>query len=969
MLCKGYLHIITYCSWKVEKGTRPILYLALRSCINVKYSKSLAQKYSGFFAKTPQDVGMLITRLYKLVTFIVILLFLYSCADRKPSHLEVIDDKNLARADPGQAQWLEKQSMFYASGELAKVVSGSNISWLASPVAGTHQALFDHASVWLLVDPTALVSNGEQGAFSTLRSTAFWQAMQANNIRGLYLAPTMTSGSVWSGSYYIMDDMDDPVSFGFSDAAGSEKEYFSLLQTANAHQAILGSHIIPSATGIGPDFFLAARNLRQYPGLYCIVEVPENMWDKLPEAKSEWDVKALQAEQVNALSSAGLFPAQFEQESMHLPGGWAATGEVRGLDGQLRRFTYRYYGSPRRAVLNFNDPSAAARRVISGSIVRGIGELGLAFAGTSFLPLTGLSPYDPSLQGKAALEPGLGAASDVGQEIRRYGGWSWNRDSLPISMLKEYMEQRIDFTRDSILSPGAEHALITGNATLLRASLDQMKTLNLDASRLVHSLPGHGGVNYNTDLPGARDAYTELLKYPGVSNLLKSGYLLASGAGIAAIAAGHSANDDLSEQEKANIQKGHQALAFFMAAQPGLFMVPAHDATGALPPGWLAKETFSNNVDDEKSLPSGVAILGEKRKSLMSSKGIMALPSLYPGIDVQSFDPKSFFVYLGKLSTLRDETGVAGGKYLGRVLASGKGVVILATELPNDQGILLAATNFSQKPSSETIRFSAIPGQDEGKAIPRGKIIDAITGQSLGASEGSISISLNGWGTKAIWLQGKGAKAKAVQANKPAERAERAEREERGEQAEEAASRDGEEVVNAAEAGQATEQFGEQSMDKNTGENTGEEAGEQATEQANENTGPSYLPESLTMPAYNPATKPEEKNEQTQANNPAEPKESGEKAKQENSADQTAPKQSKEKSKEKSKTKQKNKSTNPETNTPKEQPKSSTENPDKPDKPDKSDKAGNSNTTPSEQEKAAPGTPLEEINKIMKGIS
>lgn len=886
------------------------------------------QKYQAISPKLLRKLVMFITRFCKLVTFIVLLTFLYSCADHKPSQIDLLDNKTLARADPGQAQWLEKQSMFYASGELAKVVSGSNISWLASPVAGTHQALFDHASVWLMVDPTALVSNGEQGAFSTLRSTAFWQAMQSNNIRGLYLAPMMTSGSVWSGSYYIMDDRDDPVSFGFSDAAGSEKEYFSLLQTANQHQAIIGSHILPAATGIGPDFFLAARNLRQYPGLYCMVEVPENMWDKLPEAKSEWDVKALQADQVNALSSAGLFPAQFEQEAMRLPGGWAATGEVRGLDGQLRRFAYRYYGSPRRAVLNFSDPSAAARRVISGSIVRGIGELGFAFAGTSFLPLTGLSPYDPSLSGRAALEPGLGAASDVGQEIRRYGGWSWNRDSLPISMLKEYMEQRVDFTKDSILSPGAEHALITGNATLLRASLDQMKTLNLDASRLVHSLPGHEGVNYNTDLAGAKEAYAELLKFPGVSNLLKDGYLRASGAGLAAIAAGHSASDDLSEQQKSHIQKGQQALAFFMAAQPGLFMVPAYDAMGALPSGWLAKETFSHDVDDDQTLPSGVALLGEKRKSLMSSKGIMAMPTLYPGIDNQSFDPKSFFVYLGKLSTMRDETGVAGGKYLGRVLVSGKGTVVLATELPNDQGILLAATNFSQNPSNETLRFSAIPGQEAGKARPQGKIIDAFTGQSLGASEGSVSISLSGWGSKAIWLQGKGAKAKAVQADK--------------------APKQEPEQQNA----QVNEQDNEQ-------ENV------EASEQDNTPAGPNYLPEPVSMPGAAPTLTPDEKSKENQENNPGELKETEKMGKQEKTEGQITPKQNKEKPK------QKQKPNKPETNNPKDLPTDSPK--DSPEKsPKESPEDSPKNTSPKpevEQENTAPKTPMEEINKMMKGVS
>ena len=699
---------------------------------------------------------MHIPRFFKavIVTLLCTPFLACSMTDTRPESASGPDDSAVMRADPGQAQWLEKQSMLNHSMELAKVVSASSISWQRSPVGESHRELYKHANTWLYVNPTTLITSGEQSAFSYLRSSSLWKALQQNNIRGLYITPAFASGSVWSGSYYVMDDYDDPVSFNFSDAAGNDKEYLALLEEANRNSAILGLQLIPSATGIGPDFFLAARNMRNYPGMYCMIEVPKNLWAKLPEAKSEWDVQAIGAEQVKELGNMELFAPVFTQEAqLHLPGGWAATGEVRGIDGQLRRFVYRYYNNPHRAVLNWADPSAAGRRVMSGSIVRSVGELGSAFVGTSFLPLAGLMPYTQPVPGQAAFEPGLSAASDVGQEVRRYGGWSWNKDRMPLPMLKAFMEQRVDFVNDSVLTTGAGHALISGNASLLRSGLDLGREQGLDFSRLVHLMPGTDGLFYKNGLPEARAAFNDLINYPGVSNLLKDGTLQASGAALAAISLGFSADRDIDENSKQKIQKGHEALAFFLAAQPGLFMIPAHDAMGALPAGWIPREVYSQATDSSQT-QGGVSLLGERKRILISSKGIVSTPTLYPGLDIQANLENSFLNHIGKLAALRDRTDVGAGKYLGRAKTQGPGVVILFTELPQNKGVLISATNFGKNTANETVQLSEIP---YAGSLSGSRLVDPFNGKNMGAAEKSISISLPGWGTKAIVVQPKGA--------------------------------------------------------------------------------------------------------------------------------------------------------------------------------------------------------------------
>ena len=658
------------------------------------------------------------------------------------------------RADPGQAQWLEKQSMLYNCVELAKVVSGSSISWQVSPVGQGHAELFRHANTWLEVNPTTLITPDRQSAFAMLRNNSLWQALRRNHIRGLYLAPVFASGSTWSGSYYAMEDHDDPVAYQFSEAAGTDKEYFSLLETANANQALLGMHLLPSATGIGPDFFLAARNMRHYPGVYCMVEVPENMWPLLPEANSEWDVQKITPEAAAELGTAGLFAPDFTQETqLGLPGGWAATGQVRGLDGQMRRFAYRYYELPHRAALNWADPSAAGRRIVSGSIVRGVGELGAALVSVSFLPLCGLMPHSGPVADNLALEPGLSAASDTGQEIRRYGGWSWNRDSLPLPWLKAFSEQKQDFISDALLTTGAGHALITGNASLLRHILDRCQAAGLDFSRLVHSLPGKDGLLYANGFSESSDAYRELGAYPNAAGLLQAQRLCASGSALAAIAMGIKPEEAISDAAKQKIQNGHEALAFFLAAQPGLFVIPAHDALGALPAGWLSQEVYSQAEESENPFSGGINLLGERKRILLSKRGIAALPTLYPGLDIQAEQDNSFLTQLGRFAAMRDRTGVAAGRYLGRIKTNGRGTVIIASELPNNKGILLAATNFNRKGSSEHVRLSAVPRFTSSSSA---RLADPFTGKSLGTATGTIDFTLPAWGFKAVVVQSKG---------------------------------------------------------------------------------------------------------------------------------------------------------------------------------------------------------------------
>ena len=92
-----------------------------------------------------------------------------------------------------------------------------------------------------------------------------------------------------------------------------------------------------------------------------------------------------------------MFAHMLMQDALGLPCGWAATHEVRGIDGNARRFAFRWFGHPWEAVLNWTDPSRAAQRIVSAGIIRSVGTLGSALAGFGLKPYIGLTPNSGAL--------------------------------------------------------------------------------------------------------------------------------------------------------------------------------------------------------------------------------------------------------------------------------------------------------------------------------------------------------------------------------------------------------------------------------------------------------------------------------------------------------------------------------------------------------------------------------------------
>ena len=670
--------------------------------------------------------------LCRTLTLAVLCLLPAGCAGAPAARRTVADSESTVlqtaaqRADPGYVQYLERQSMLGNQVELARVVSGSPLNWQRPASPPWPDVLLQLAGSWLHVNPLALLPESRRSTFATLGNEAFWLLMQKSNLQGVFIAPSLGSGSIWAYSRTRSGYGEDSVQYGFSEAAGKEDDYLRLLQQSNKNRTLLGGDSIPAATGLGPDFFLALRNQREYPGAYCLVDVPKTLWGQLPPVESQWQGKALLDEDIQLLASQELIPKSMRADMLPFAPshGWAITGEIRGVDGQMRRWLYRYSGSPATPTLNWDDPAKAAQRILSGGIIQSVGLNGGALIGMRLGAFYGLeASAATSLKQPPLMEPARSAAISLSREIRRYGAWAWLRDETPLFFLRDVLYSGPDFALDSVFSPGAEHALLTGDATLLQTMADEALRHGIDIRRLAHVMPGQDGISYAlphlSDIVSRSGSMPEGAGTPGGAPLgprqasaLKTrvldemqrkvaearmdspprrgnavspatgAALYTTSAGLAALALGSGTAEAVSKEQHGHIMQGHLLLALFKAMQPGLFVLSGQDLAGSLPINWWSMTDSPKDWDPAVTSRGAYALSEALSSVIVTQQGIARAQAIYPPADLQLHDKDSFVSRLSGILDLRSRLTVAGGRLHARFLTNNPGAIALATILP-----------------------------------------------------------------------------------------------------------------------------------------------------------------------------------------------------------------------------------------------------------------------------------------------
>lgn len=392
----------------------------------------------------------------------------------------------LPRPTPGYTHWLQKQSMLAQAQDLIGEVTQSQRLWLQSGEPKRARVLLEAAPNWLDLDqPQAL----RAPVFREL--ARLLPAAAASGFGGLYLGDTGEKPDLWRAPANA--GADAPVSLAFAPAFGDDSDYEKLADAAEAAGLEIGSSLLPGATGLGPDFFLQARNVSGHGGLYSLLPVPPDALALLPASENEWDGSALSEATVGQLVDKGALPEAIARDSLAwtTTGGWAVTGPVMGADGVSRRWLYRYSGNPRKPVLSWQDPSGQAEKVLRAAAIRTTGLLGQSLAGLRFEPLMGLEPGE----GATSLEPGLSTINDLSRQIHRYGGWALQADPVPPDAIQAILAGPCDFCRDDITALLAAFGMLMADGRPLASLYRGWLAKNVDISRLARGFDAANGVN------------------------------------------------------------------------------------------------------------------------------------------------------------------------------------------------------------------------------------------------------------------------------------------------------------------------------------------------------------------------------------------------------------------------------------------------------------------------------------------
>lgn len=615
---------------------------------------------------------------------IVLLLSLMCCActaaqRHKPMP---VPSPNLPRPDPGHIQWLERQSMLGNAQELSQQVSGTDLLWRNSASLRRLPLLQSAAPHWLDVNPHALTDG--QSVLRTLASPDFLTFLKEAGYQGIFFAPTGETDAVWSARPVAVDndvEGENVVSLRLAPNLGNDKDFNSLVNALEAAHVQLGGDLPPAATGLGPDFMLQARKASRFDGVYAMLSIPREDWDVLPVTAGEWACLPLGDSAVKTLRQRGVLPERLRRDALYwgAPAGWAVTGEVRGVDGQTRRWAYRYVGSSQRPVLLWQDPSAQARRIWSAAIIRHTGLQRQTLAGFRLEGLMGLDtlPADGADKPAAlAAAPLPEALATMSGEVHRYGGWSLQDDILPPSLTRTVLDAGVDFTRDNSTCALAAQALLSGDATPLAAALRASVADNVDHSRLARGVRC-GSSTVWRPLPGQSAGREQ-----GRFRQKTSNFDLDRGASVASLAARALGLDSAHVAE-------HQAamcstcllLLGWRIGLPGLTFLSPQDLVGAL---------------DSAAAPNVRVPLWEESPLSVGRAASMAFGSLA----AQWAQEDSFARQIARLLHVRHATGLAQGRLV-RIVTGPPGCLAVWSALPQG-GYWGLFANFSPKPQRMT---------------------------------------------------------------------------------------------------------------------------------------------------------------------------------------------------------------------------------------------------------------------------
>ncbi|MCO6050332.1 maltose alpha-D-glucosyltransferase [Mesorhizobium sp. RP14(2022)] len=671
----------------------------------------------------------------------------------------------MERPDPAYVDWLLEQSMLNNARKLASTYSGQGRFWRQPYAEARPRAASALASVWFTAYPAAIITREGESVLKTLSDPEFWRALVSIGVQGVHTGPMKEAGGIRDGKKTpTVDGNFDRISFNIDPQFGTQEEFVTMSRNAAAYNAIVIDDIIPAHTGKGADFRLAEMAHGDYPGLYHMVEIPEEDWEMLPEISEGRRAANISPAGVDALKAKGYIVGQLRRVIFFEPGvketDWSATDAIVGQDGKTRRWVYLHYFKEGQPSLNWLDPSFAAPQMIVGDALHSIdvlGARGLRLDANGFLGVE----IQPSTTAWSEGHPlSLVGNQLIAGMVRKAGAFSFQELNLTVDDIAAMSKGGADLSYDFITRPAYHHALLTGSAEFLRMMLRTVHEFGIDPASLIHALQNHDELTLELVhfwTAHANDTYTlEGQSWPGSimrEHIRDTMYGKLTGEAapynlrfvtngvacttVSVITAALGIRDlsAITDEQKKQIQKLHLLLVMYNAFQPGVFALSGWDLVGALPLPVDAVEHLMGDGDTRWIERGAYDLTGANPDATHSEAGLPRAQTLYGPLPEQLQDPDSFASQLKRLLAVRQAHGIFAAQQVLVPDTEHPGLLLMVHELPDNRGTQITALNFSAEPVEEVV---TIPNTVPGPVVDM--VAETIVGDLSAAGELTIKL-------------------------------------------------------------------------------------------------------------------------------------------------------------------------------------------------------------------------------------
>ena len=677
--------------------------------------------------------------------------------------------------NPAYVKWLEQQSMLHDANRVSRQLSGTHTMWSNPYASPDPRAALARASVWYTAYPLSHVTEQGQSFLGSLGAEELWEAFKQIGIDAVHTGPVKVAGGLdgWDQTPSV-DGHFDRIAMRIDPLFGTEEEYREMCDTAAEFDGTVIDDIVPGHTGKGPDFRLAEMNHEDYPGIYHMINIPEEAWHLLPDVPEGRDAVNLSAEEEQALADEGYIIGALQRVIFYEPEvketNWSATPPVRGTDGVMRRWVYLHYFKEGQPTINWLDPTCAGMRLVMGDALQSLTDLG---SGGLRLDANGFLGIERSYDAPAWSEGHpLSQASNqlIGSLVRKVGGFTFQELNLSMDDIQQTGAVGPDLSYDFVTRPAAQFALATQDTEFLRLVLNEAMDIGIDDASLIHAMQNHDELTYELvhfssvhrddeyELGGEIYHGHELAEHirqtmretltadAGPYNaLFTTNGIASTTASIIAASIGITDLDDITDSVARKIQHAHLLLCKYNAWQPGVFALSGWDLVGALPLDRSQVAPLIKDGDTRWIERGAYDLMGNNPEAKQSAAGLPLARTLYGPLPEQLKRETSFASRLSDVIKVRKRSSIDTARLIDVPVVGHRSLLVMVNELEN--GVTqITALNFGQE---------KIEARVQSPVFPSGRVFDLQTRRKVGTIDelGGFNLELPAFGGMALVIR------------------------------------------------------------------------------------------------------------------------------------------------------------------------------------------------------------------------